>query len=179
MRASLKRWSLALAMGVLLGHGRPREQAQADDGGGASSPSSQQRAVGDHEVRAAVRPGLVLALRRGVELKLAKNVLGGALVLRVAKQRARSEEVGVGFVPVGPTVELLGATGDVDVSFVADQFRVRAGHVLRLAVEMRTGCAAGRTCWQLRPATHENGRCQARAVPLAGGRMQFGSLPAR
>lgn len=180
MRASFKSWTLALALGVLLGHRQRHQRAQADDGGGASTRSTHERLVGEHEVRAgAARPGLVLALRRGIELKLTKNVLGGELLLRVAKERARSEQIGAGFVPVGPTVELLGATGDADVSFVADQFRVRAGHVLKLAVESRGACAEPGACWQLRAAAYENGRCLARGVPLAGGRMQFGSLPAR
>jgi hypothetical protein len=178
VRASLKRWSLALALGALLGNGQPHEQAQADEGRPEGKRRTHERLVGEHAVRAAAaRPGLELVLKRGFELKLGANVRAAELVLRVAKERAPSAEIDAGFVPVGPTVELLGAAGDVDVSFVADHFHVRAGHVLKLAVEGAGSCAGRSNCWQLLPARYENGRCSARAVPLAGGRMQFGSRP--
>lgn len=167
-----------LLLGALLGNGQPHDPVSADDGRGELKRSEQQRVVGEHEVRASARPGLELALKRGFEVKLSKNVVGAQLVLRIAKARARAEEIAPGFVPVGPTAELTGADGDLDVSFVADQFRVRTGHQLTLAVERSGRCAGSEKCWQLVPAGYEKGRCVARAVHLEGGRLQFGSLPA-
>lgn len=128
---------------------------------------------------AAARAGLELALRCGFELRLGKVGASGQALLRVAAERARSDEIAAGFVPVGPSVELLGVHGSADVSFTADQFRVRAGHRLVLAIERAEPCANAAACWQLVPARYEQGRCLAHVPEAFGGRLQFGSLPER
>jgi hypothetical protein len=176
----LARAGLALALAGLLGNGPSRDAAQAHDlaARAVKQQPARERIVGEHEVRAAARTGLELGLRRGFEVRLSKVVAPGEALLRVAAQRARADEIAGGFVPVGPSVELLGVRGSADVSFIADQFRVRAGHRLVLAVERAEACARSDACWRLVPARYEHGRCLARAVQGLGRRLQFGSLPA-
>jgi hypothetical protein len=99
--------------------------------------------------------------------------------LRVAKLRAAAAEIDATFVPIGPTVELSAGAGRADLTFVAEQFRVRRGQRLVLAVE-QAGCASPALAecrrWRLAPARYDAGRCVARDIEPAGLRMQFGSL---
>jgi hypothetical protein len=99
--------------------------------------------------------------------------------LRVAKLRAAAAEIDATFVPIGPTVELSAGAGRADLTFVADQFHVRRGQRLVLAVE-QAGCespaAAACRRWRLAPASYDAGRCVARGIEPAGLRLQFGSL---
>jgi hypothetical protein len=179
VRTRLVKSGLALFLAGMLGNGQADDAARAHDvSARAAQRPVRERLSGEHEVRAAIaRAGLELALRRGFEVRLGKAAAPREVVLRVAPERARADEIAAGFVPVGPTVELRGASGRADVSFIADQFRVRAGHRLVLAVERTPPCAAG-TCWLLLPARSEHGRCLARGVEAPGRRLQFGSLPA-
>lgn len=172
----LVRAGYLLALAGLLGSCQASEAARAHEAG-AQRPA-RERLVGEHEVRAPVaRKGLELVLRRGFEVRLREPSSDGETLLRVAPQRARSEEIAAGFVPVGPSVELQGVRGSADVAFSADKFRVRTGHRLVLAVEQAAPCAQGARCWQLVDARYEQGRCVARGVHAGGGRLQFGSLP--
>ncbi len=174
-RFGLRRSLLALAVAGALGNGPRGDFARAHHE--PRLAKQRERVSGEHEVRAPfARPGLQLVLKRGFELRLDELTGTGEAWLRVARERARSEQIAAGFVPLGPTVESSAARGRAQASFVADHFRVRAGHRLVLAVERAAPCAPG-DCWQLLPARYEGGRCQARIAGQLGGRMQFGSLP--
>jgi hypothetical protein len=160
-----------------LGNGPRGDHVRAHHVPPRAKQLARERVSGEHEVRSAfARPGLQLALKRGFELRLGKLTSAGEVRLRVARERARADQIAPGFVPVGPTVEVSPAQGSAEVSFVADHFRVRAGHRLVLAVELAAPCSPG-ACWQLLPARYEGGRCQARLAGEFGRRMQFGSLP--
>lgn len=167
----LRRSLLALAVASSLGNGPRGDFARAHHEPQRARQGEPARIAGEHAVRAGLaRPGLTLVLKRGFELRFSALTSAGEAWLRVARERARSERIAVGFVPLGPTVESSAAHGRAEASFVADHFRVRAGHRLVLAVERAS-------TWQLLPARYEGGRCQARIVGELGGRMQFGSLP--
>jgi hypothetical protein len=144
------------------------------------------RVRGDYAALATVPAGSVeLTLKSGFSALLrrpqARPRAGGVarVGLRVAKLRAAAAEIDATFVPIGPTVELSAGVGRADLTFVADQFRVRRGQRLVLAVE-QAGCEAPAPAecrrWRLAPARYEAGRCVARDIEPAGLRMQFGSL---
>jgi len=175
-RFDVRRSLLALALAGALGNGPRGDLARAHHVP-ERKQVARERVAGEHEVRAPLaRPGLQLALKRGFELRFGELTNAGEAWLRVARERARSEQIAAGFVPLGPTVESSPAHGRAEASFVADHFRVRAGHRLVLAVERAAPCTPG-DCWRLLPARYEGGRCQARIAGQLGGRMQFGSLP--
>jgi hypothetical protein len=176
-RFDLRRALLALAVAGALGNGPRGDHARAHDVPRPTKRLMRERVSGEHEVRSPFAgSGIQLALKRGFELRLGKLTGTGEVWLRVARERAHADQIAPGFVPVGPTVEVSPAQGSAEVSFVADHFRVRAGHRLVLAVELAAPCSPG-ACWQLLAARYERGRCLARLAGELGRRMQFGSLP--
>lgn len=155
--------------------------------GEAAGPANARRksqlvASGQHEARTATAGSqATLSLKSGFSVLLRPIDVAGDVrpaLLRVAEPRAPSGQIAAGFVPVGPTVALSVPSARVEASFVADGFRVRAGHRLVLAVERERPCQGTARClaWQLVEGSYRDGRCTALLVaPLS--RMQFGSLP--
>jgi hypothetical protein len=138
------------------------------------------RVAGDHRAAARVgRRGAELALKDGFSLKPRPSAGQPPLelALEVAGLRANAAELAPDFVPIGPTVRLRGGSVRVDAAYRAEAFRVRAGHRLVLAVEVRAPCAPSARCWELWEAAYEHSRCVAVAVDTHGLRLQFGSLP--
>jgi hypothetical protein len=138
------------------------------------------RVAGDHRAVARVGSrGAELALKDGFSLKPRPSAGRPTLelALEVAELRANAAELAPDFVPIGPTVRLRGGSLRVDAAYRAESFRVRAGHRLVLAVEVRAPCEPSAQCWELWQAAYEDSRCVAVAVETHGLRLQFGSLP--
>lgn len=150
---------------------------------------------GSHEVSASIsHAGGILTLKNGISLFLPPGLPIGSsrnVTLRVAKQRARAEDVASGFVPIGPTIEFNSAVATngtaVQATFKAEGFRPRAGHRVVIAMEQAGFCdpqknlpkVAGGLCatWVLFDARYEAGACRADLRELGGYRLQFGSVP--
>lgn len=185
MQGGLERAREMIVVGFVLltagAHAALSREAHADE-----ARVAPRRVRGDYAVLATAPAGdLELTLKSGFSAFLrrprARPLAGSAasVGLRVAKVRAAAAEIDATFVPIGPTVELTAGAGSADLTFVADQFRVRRGQRLVLAVE-QAGCEAPALAecrrWRLAPASYDAGRCVARGVEPAGLRLQFGSL---
>lgn len=150
---------------------------------GLVSATPPSEAQGNFDATTQVSPkagGLSLKTGFAVRWGARANRPSGPARLTISRTRAESVHIAPGFVPIGPTAQLVGFAEAVEVSFVAERFRVRAGHRLVLAVLrqpdfvcMRDGPCGG---WQLLPARYESMRCVVEGVK-ATGPMQFGSVP--
>jgi hypothetical protein len=150
---------------------------------------------GSHQVSASIgHDGAVLSLKNGISLLLPPGLPIGSsrnVTLRVAKQRAKADDVATGFVPIGPTIEFDSAVATngtpIQATFKAEGFRPRSGHRLVVAMELAGFCdpakklpkLPGGLCaaWSLFDARYEGGACRADLKELGGRRLQFGSVP--